>query len=110
MRQLLEEAFDGEGAEFSILVADLAGFLILRRLVSCFHFFEALPDLDSDARFRRVAFEGGHLLSRGKEFASRVPPCLRSKLFRVGIILLPNKQRVLAKALLPPLQVTQLRQ
>jgi hypothetical protein len=53
-----------------VFVPDLAGILVFRRVEGSLHLFDALPNLDRDARFRRIAFKRRHFLPGGKETSS----------------------------------------
>src|SRR5437773_4385519 len=65
---LLRPALDGDDAERSVLVADLAVLLVLLRGMPGLSLLHALPLLDGDS-FRRRAFEHG-AVARGKQLAA----------------------------------------
>ena len=87
-RRLLGQSFDGEGPEFRILIADLARFLVLRRIKGSLHFFDTIPNLYCDARLGRIAFKRGYILPGGEKTATGTFECrlrFRRKLLRVGL-------------------------
>ena len=57
-RRLVRYAFNGEGAEFCVLLADLAGFLVRRRIEPSLNLLDAVERLDGNARFWRLSFQG----------------------------------------------------
>src|SRR6266487_6199356 len=73
----LLHALDGERAEFSVFLADLALLLELRVVTRSLNFFHAIPDL-YDGAGRRRAIERSQLLcvrTSGHQSQKRVKPC-----------------------------------
>jgi hypothetical protein len=67
---LLRHALDDESTPFRYLLALRQEILERRRIAIRFMFFEALPLLNNNARFRRVTIHRSDRPSGGKEFIS----------------------------------------
>jgi hypothetical protein len=70
MADLLLHTLDEEGAEFSYFLAGRLEILECRRSAVRLVFFETIPLLNDNARFRRITFYNRDLASGGKVLAS----------------------------------------
>src|SRR5438309_7987831 len=68
--ELFRQTLDGKGAEFCVLVADLADFLEFGRIAVGFICFHAVPDLQGNALLRWCTFNRRYVLSDSKEPAT----------------------------------------
>src|SRR2546427_8321509 len=70
MLELFRQTLDGKGAEFRVLVADLADFLEFGRIAVGLICFHAVPDLQGNALLRWCTFNRRYVLSDSKEPAT----------------------------------------
>src|SRR5205807_3319695 len=81
----------GKGTEGRVLVADLARFLVLRRIAPGLDLLHAVPLDHRDAALRRRAFDHSDVGTRGQDLAAGLPDRglrLRRILLGVGIDIL----------------------
>src|SRR5437660_9222627 len=70
MLELFRQTLDTKGAEFCVLVADLADFLEFGRIAVGFKCFHAVPGLQGNALLRWCTFNRRYVLSDSKEPAT----------------------------------------
>src|SRR5258708_23310393 len=81
-------ALDSEGAEFGVLITNLACFLVLWGIAPSLHLFQAVPGVDGNAGLGRLAFDRRDLLGCAEHAtASRFDrgPNFRDVLLRVRV-------------------------
>src|SRR6267378_420258 len=67
LESLLRYALDGVSTECRVLFADFPDFLELLRIAPRLNFFDAVPDLHDDARFRRLSIQRSDLSSENHD-------------------------------------------
>ena len=69
---LIRQSLDDVGAESRILIASFPSFFVFGSSALGFRFFEAVKDINSDARRLRSPFKHSHVLTGSNGFTARI--------------------------------------
>src|SRR5208282_4290812 len=67
--ELAPNAFDGEGAEYRVLLTNFSDFVVVGPIAPRHYLFGPIPDLDNNS-LRRMSFKRNNIKACGKNFAA----------------------------------------